>query len=81
MNSNHEIIQALAYDLYRERNGGDGSAVEDWLNAEREVKKVNAAKIEKNLLFKNPDQRTKVEPLPPTQSLRPQVHHHPHHKK
>ena len=52
MNSEHEIIEALAYDYYLERNGNDGSPLEDWLKAEEHVKKVNALKIENLRLLK-----------------------------
>ena len=47
MSSNHEIIRALAFDLFLERNGADGSPLEDWLKAEKEVERVNAVQIEK----------------------------------
>jgi hypothetical protein len=43
MNLTHGKIEARAYGLYLERNGNSGSQLEDWLKAEKEVKKVNAA--------------------------------------
>jgi hypothetical protein len=52
VNSEHEIIEALAYDYYLERKGNDGSPLEDWLKAEKEIKKVNAAKLEDIRLLK-----------------------------
>lgn len=33
----HQQIARRAYELYRERGGGDGRADEDWFRAEREV--------------------------------------------
>ena len=48
MNNDLGIIRALAYNLYVERKGEDGSPLEDWLKAEKEVRKVNAARIEKS---------------------------------
>jgi hypothetical protein len=33
----HELIARRAYQLFEERGGGDGSDVEDWLRAEREL--------------------------------------------
>jgi Protein of unknown function (DUF2934) len=32
-----EEIQSRAYQIYVERGGADGSAIEDWLQAEREL--------------------------------------------
>jgi len=34
-------ISARAYELYQERKGKDGSAVKDWTEAEREVRKIS----------------------------------------
>jgi Protein of unknown function (DUF2934) len=36
--SEHELIAELAYHLYLQRKGQPGSAEEDWLRAEREVR-------------------------------------------
>jgi len=33
----HEEVASRAYEIYLARGGGDGSAVEDWLQAEREL--------------------------------------------
>jgi len=33
-----EEIERRAYDLYQQRGGGDGSDIEDWLQAERDLK-------------------------------------------
>jgi hypothetical protein len=60
MNADHEIISALAYDYYVERNGDNGSPVEDWLKAEKEVEKVNAIRIEKGNLLKVVQKRGRV---------------------
>ncbi|HVL66479.1 MAG TPA: DUF2934 domain-containing protein [Vicinamibacterales bacterium] len=35
-------ITARAYELYLQRGGGDGSALDDWLAAEREIGGVDA---------------------------------------
>ena len=32
-----EIVETRAYELYLERGGGDGRAMDDWLTAEREL--------------------------------------------
>lgn len=32
-----ELIQARAYEIYLARNGGEGDALSDWLQAEREI--------------------------------------------
>ena len=32
-----ERIQARAYEIYLARNGGNGDALSDWLQAEREI--------------------------------------------
>lgn len=37
-NVERERIEARAYELYLERGGGDGAAMEDWLAAEREMR-------------------------------------------
>lgn len=34
----HHDIERRAYELYEKRNGGDGSDVLDWLEAERELR-------------------------------------------
>ncbi len=34
----HRDIERRAYELYEKRNGGDGSDVLDWLEAERELR-------------------------------------------
>ena len=36
-----EDIQRRAYEIYLAREGGDGSALEDWLQAERELLGIN----------------------------------------
>jgi hypothetical protein len=33
----NEQIQARAYEIYLERGGGEGSEIDDWLQAEREL--------------------------------------------
>lgn len=33
----HERIARRAYELYEQRGQGEGSALEDWLNAERQL--------------------------------------------
>jgi hypothetical protein len=33
-------IQARAYEIYMERGGADGSDLEDWLQAERELQQI-----------------------------------------
>jgi hypothetical protein len=33
----HEEVARRAYEIYRARGGGEGSALEDWLRAEREL--------------------------------------------
>ena len=37
----HAEIERRAYELYRERNGQDGSEVLDWLGAEQELRAAN----------------------------------------
>lgn len=32
-----ELIEARAYEIFLARNGGDGDALSDWLQAEREL--------------------------------------------
>jgi hypothetical protein len=50
----HETIEERAYDLFLERNGNDGSELEDWLKAEKAVTKENAERTEiKSVLEKN----------------------------
>ena len=36
----HEEIRLRAYEIYLERNGIPGDALDDWLRAERELQKV-----------------------------------------
>jgi hypothetical protein len=36
----HEEIRCRAYEIYLERNGLPGDALDDWLRAERELQKV-----------------------------------------
>ena len=36
-----DLIQERAYELYSERGYRDGSAVDDWLDAEREILRQN----------------------------------------
>jgi hypothetical protein len=36
-----DLIQERAYELYSERGYRDGSAVDDWLEAEREILRQN----------------------------------------
>ena len=36
----HEEISRRAYEIYLERNGLPGDALDDWLRAERELQKV-----------------------------------------
>jgi hypothetical protein len=36
----HEEIRRRAYEIYLERNGLPGDALDDWLRAERELQKV-----------------------------------------
>jgi hypothetical protein len=43
----HEAIALRAYELYLERGGEDGHAVEDWLRAERELASAAARTIPK----------------------------------
>ena len=52
MNTDHEIIETRAYELYLERNGRCGDPLVDWLRAEQEVEKVNTERIGKNPLSK-----------------------------
>ena len=42
MNEVREAIEVRAYDLYILRNGAKGSQLEDWLKAEKEIKKNSA---------------------------------------
>jgi len=37
---NHEEIRRRAYEIYLERDGLPGDALDDWLRAERELQKV-----------------------------------------
>jgi hypothetical protein len=37
----HEEIKRRAYEIYRERDGLPGDALDDWLRAERELQKVD----------------------------------------
>jgi hypothetical protein len=48
--------------LYLERKGECGSPLEDWLKAEKEVEKVNAARIEKSTLLKALQKRSREVP-------------------
>ena len=57
MNLTHEKIKAYAYGLYLERKENEGSALEDWLDAEEEVKRGCAKCIEKNTLTRSHRQR------------------------
>ena len=57
MNLTHEKIEAYAYGLYLERRESEGSALEDWLDAEEEVKRGCAKCIEKNTLTRSHRQR------------------------
>jgi hypothetical protein len=41
----HEAIALRAYELYLERGGADGHAIEDWLRAERELASAAARTI------------------------------------
>ena len=36
----HEEIKRRAYEIYLERNGLPGDALDDWLRAERELQKI-----------------------------------------
>jgi hypothetical protein len=40
--SHHEDIAALAYQMWLERRGEDGTADEDWFEAERELGVLHA---------------------------------------
>ena len=42
----HESIARLAYAYWQARAGQDGSPEEDWLRAEREIRRLIAASIE-----------------------------------
>lgn len=57
MNITHEKIKTCAYGLYLERNGNDGSELEDWLDAEKEVERVSALSNEKKIISRNHRQR------------------------
>jgi hypothetical protein len=48
-----EKTETRAYDLYLERNGNGESQLEDWLKAEKEVKKGNGERSEKSILQKS----------------------------
>ena len=39
-----ERIRSRAYDLYQARGAADGNDVEDWLQAEQEIRGTNANK-------------------------------------
>lgn len=39
-------IAQRAYELYLERGGGEGAAMDDWLNAERELNRRPGSAIE-----------------------------------
>jgi hypothetical protein len=41
-------IQVRAYEIYLERGGTDGSDVEDWLQAERELQQSTTSKSREN---------------------------------
>jgi hypothetical protein len=41
----HEQIEQRAYEIYLERGGEDGQALEDWLIAEEELLKRQAAAV------------------------------------
>jgi Protein of unknown function (DUF2934) len=41
----HEQIEQRAYEIYLERGGEDGQALEDWLIAEEELSKPQAAAV------------------------------------
>jgi hypothetical protein len=47
MGYTHNKIEARAYGLYLERNGNEGSQLNDWLKAEKEVKKDFSNRNEK----------------------------------
>jgi len=53
MSITHEKIEARAYGLYLERNENGGSQLEDWLKAEKELKKGNTKRIGKKHHLKN----------------------------
>ena len=36
--SDDDAIARRAYEIYQERGGGDGADVDDWLQAEREIR-------------------------------------------
>ena len=42
-----EAIEYRAYELYLSRNGAGGNALEDWLNAERELSSVKQTRKSK----------------------------------
>jgi hypothetical protein len=39
-NGNREEIERRAYEIYQERGGSHGAALDDWLQAERELRKT-----------------------------------------
>lgn len=46
--ASEEQISVRAYELYMQRNGSEGSAVEDWLRAETELNQKMAHESESN---------------------------------
>lgn len=48
----HDKIEARAYGLFVERNGTNGSQLDDWLRAEKEVEKEDAQMVGPKPLLK-----------------------------
>ena len=52
-NDQHDAIATRAYQLYRQRDGGEGNEIDDWLQAEAELDP-----------YTHPEQAPIMEPLP-----------------
>jgi hypothetical protein len=46
MQTHEERVRQRAYELYLDRNGNRGSALEDWLQAEEEVRVAEDAAVD-----------------------------------
>ena len=66
----HEAIALRAYEIWQRRGCPQGSAEQDWLDAERELRAERLARLEATRLFEPP---IPVELAPPQAAVAPAV--------
>jgi hypothetical protein len=49
MQTHEERVRQRAYELYLDRNGSGGSALDDWFKAEEEIRRAEDAAVDEAL--------------------------------